>query len=252
MISRYYEIIAVLFTKELKVSYKHNILGYLWSIANPLAHAILFYFVFELVAKIQMENFALFLVTGLFPWQSISNSIVSAPGLLIGNRELIKKVAFPSVLINISSVLQIMFHYILSLPIIFVFVLLFNQQLSFWYILGIPILCVLHFLLCLSINVICSSLNVFFRDLERLAQVVVLFLFYFTPVVYSMDMVPDKYVYLINLNPISPMITSWRKLFLEHDINNQYLYFSIFWVLILCSFAYFIYKKLSWRFAESL
>ena len=249
---RYYEIVITLLQKDLKVSYKHNVLGYLWSIANPLAFGALFYFVFELVAKIQMENFALFLVTGLFPWQSISNSIVTAPGLLMGNRDLIKKVAFPNILINISSVLQTMFHYILSLPIIFVFCLLFNQQLSFWYLLGIPILCVLQFFLCLSINVICSSLNVFFRDMERLVQVAVIFLFYFTPIVYSIDMVPDKYVYLINLNPISPLITSWRKLFLEHDISNQYFYFSIFWVLVLSFFAYNIHKKLSWRFAESL
>ena len=251
-LSRYYEITSVLFQKEFTARYKRTVLGYLWSIANPIAHAVLFYFVFDLVAKIQIDKFPLFLVTGLFPWQFTSNTLATSAGAFIENKEIIKRVAFPRFLINISSILQNMFHFILSIPVILIFLMLYDYQLSFWYLLGIPVLCFLHSLLCFSFHIACSALNVFFRDLENLVRIALMFLFYLTPVVYTVDMVPEKYAYLINLNPMSPIIISWRKLFLEYDIHHQYLYFSILWILILGTASYLIYKKLAWRFAEGL
>ena len=249
--SRYYEIVVTLFQQELTVRYKKSILGYLWSIANPLAYAILFYFIFDSVVKLDVENYALFLITGLFPWQAISNVLTSSHDTYIENRNIIKKVSFPNYLINVSKVLQNSFHFVVSLPVIFVFAIIYNEF-SIWYLVHLPILIVLHFMLCLSLNIICSSINVFFRDFERLIQIGIIFLFYLTPIVYTLDMVPSKYQIFAKLNPVAGIVISFRRVFLDQELNHEFFYLSIGWIFILCYLAFRIYKKLSWRFPESL
>jgi len=112
------DLIIVLTQKELKVRYKNNVLGYLWSVANPLAFAFVFYIAFKTIMKIQMENFALFLIAGLFPWQWFANSISSTPTIFLSNASIIKKVNFPKNIIPLTIVLQDMIHFILSIPVI--------------------------------------------------------------------------------------------------------------------------------------
>ena len=79
------DIVIVLLQKDLKVRYKNSILGYLWSVAHPLAFAVVFYVAFKVIVKIPVENYALFLICGLFPWQWFANSVNAAPMIFLGN-----------------------------------------------------------------------------------------------------------------------------------------------------------------------
>ena len=78
------------------------------------------------------------------------------------------------------------------------------------------------------------------------------FLFYFTPVVYELEMFPEKFRHLIVLNPVAPIIICWRDLFLKGEINWHYLSFAAIWSVLAFIIAHLTYKKLSWRFAEIL
>ena len=115
------DIIIALTQKELKVRYKHHAFGYLWSIANPLAYALIYFLVFKLVMKVKVEDFPIFLISGLFPWQWMANSIGVGPMTFIGNASLIKKVNFPRNLLSLVVVIQDMIHYLVSIPIIIIF-----------------------------------------------------------------------------------------------------------------------------------
>ena len=117
----YIDLILVLTQKELKVRYKSSILGYLWSVAHPLAFAVVFYVAFKVIVKIPVENYALFLICGLFPWQWFANSVNAAPMIFLGNAPLIKKVNFPRNLIPFTLVLQDMVHFVLAIPVIILF-----------------------------------------------------------------------------------------------------------------------------------
>ena len=110
---RYRDLISELLRKELRVRYKHLSLGYLWSLANPLAYATLYYIVFAMIMKVKTPNYPVFLIVSLFPWQWLNNSILVGPMTFYGNAGLIKKSMFPRFLIPLVVVLQDLIHYVL-------------------------------------------------------------------------------------------------------------------------------------------
>jgi len=236
----------------MKVRYKSSFLGYIWSIANPLAFAFVFFIAFKVVMKIKMENYTLFLITGLFPWQWFSNSISLSPTIFLGNFSIIKKVNFPRNTIPAAIVLQDTIHFILSIPVIIFFMLIYHQFPSLSWLYGIPILLCIQFLMIYGISLMISSINLFFRDLERLVIIFMTFIFYFTPIIYPETMIPEKYKHLINFNPIAPLMISWRNLFLKGTLNSEAVIISLIYSTIAFILGYQIYKKLSWKFAEVL
>lgn len=251
-IQHYFDLITVLTQKEIKVRYKSSVFGYLWSIGHPLAFAFVFFIAFKVVMKIQMEDYALFLIAGLFPWQWFANSVNASPTIFLGNASIIKKVNFPRNIIPLTTVLQDMIHFVLSIPVIVLFIFIYHKSPSFSWLYGIPILLGIQFLMTYGISLIVSSINLFFRDLERLTFIFTTFLFYFTPIIYPETMIPEKYKTLINLNPLVPLMISWRNLFLNGEIELPHLATSLLYALLALALGYIIYRKLSWKFAEVL
>ncbi len=251
--SRYYrDLILVLTHKEIKVRYKNNVFGYLWSIGHPLAFAFVFFIAFKVVMKIQMEDYALFLIAGLFPWQWFSNSVNVSPMVFLGNASIIKKINFPRNIIPFTTVLQDMIHFVLSIPVIVLFLLLYYKLPSLTWLYGIPLLLGIQFLMTYGVSLMISSINLFFRDLERLTTISTTLLFYFTPIFYPETMVPERYKFLLNLNPLAPLIISWRNLFLHGQLEQASLAISLSYSILAFIIGYLIYKKLSWKFAEVL
>lgn len=249
---QYLDLIIVLTQKEIKVRYKNSILGYLWSICHPLAFAFVFFVAFKVVMRIQMEDYALFLIAGLFPWQWFANSVNASPMIFLSNSSIIKKVNFPRNIIPLTMVLQDMIHFLLAIPVIVLFMFIYHKSLSLSWLYGIPLLLILQFPMTYGVCLVISSINLFFRDLERMITLLIMLLFYFTPVIYSEAMIPKGYKHFIVLNPLAPLIISWRNLFLYGQLDWIQLIicagYSIFTLLI----GYLVYKKLSWRFAEVL
>ncbi len=251
-IQRYIDLIIVLTQKEMKVRYKSSFFGYLWSIGHPLAFAFVFFIAFKIVMKIQMENYALFLIAGLFPWQWFANSINASPMVILGNASLIKKVNFPRNIIPFTIVLQDMIHFILSIPVILLFTFIYHKSPSLSWLYGIPLLLSAQFLMTFGVSLMISSVNLFFRDLERLTSIFVTLLFYFTPVIYPETMIPEKYKSFINLNPLSPLMISWRNLFLNGTLEPVSLTVVFAYSIFAFMLGYMVYRKLSWKFAEVL
>jgi lipopolysaccharide transport system permease protein len=249
---RFIDLVVVLTQKELKVRYKSSLFGYLWSVAHPLAFAFVFFIAFKVVMKIQMEDYSLFLIAGMFPWQWFSNSVNVAPGMFLGNASIIKKVNFPRNIIPFTAVLQDMIHFILSIPVIIVFMLIYHRPLSLSWLYGIPLLLIIQFSLTYGVSLVVSSMNLFFRDLERLMSIATTLLFYFTPIIYAETMVPDKYRMILKLNPLSPLMTSWRNLFMYGTLDSSSLAISALYSCIALVIGQAVYKKLSWKFAEIL
>ncbi|MCX5803912.1 MAG: ABC transporter permease [Proteobacteria bacterium] len=251
-VQHYIDLVAILTEKEIKVRYKSSFFGYLWSVAHPLAFALVFFVAFKVVVKIQVEDYALFLIAGLFPWQWFANSVNAAPRIFLGNASIIKKVNFPRNIIPFTQVFQDMIHFILAIPVVVLFLFLYHKLPSFSWLYGIPVLLIIQFLMTYGICLMISSTNLFFRDLERLTIIFTTMLFYFTPVIYPEKMVPVKYKPLINLNPLAPLMISWRELFLNGTLSPLYLAVSFGYAILAFILGFLIYRKLSWKFAEVL
>ena len=246
------DLIIVLTQKELKVKYKNSFLGYLWSIGHPLAFAFVFFLAFKIVMRVEVEDYALFLIAGLFPWQWFSNSVNASALAFLGNASIIKKINFSRNLIPFTLVVQDMIHFLLAIPIIVLFLFIYNKSPWITWLYGIPILLAIQFTLTFGFSLIVSSTNLFFRDLERLIVIFTTLLFYFTPIIYPEKMIPAEYKSLINLNPLSPLMVNWRNLFLTGSLEASYLIISIGYAIVALAVGFWVYKKLSWKFAEVL
>lgn len=248
----YIDLITVLTLKEIKVRYKNSFFGYLWSILHPLAFALVFFIAFKVVMRIQVENYTLFLIAGLFPWQWFTNSVNVSPTVFLMNASIIKKVNFSRNIIPFTVILQDMIHFIMSIPVIVLFLFLYDKSPSLTWLYGLPILLGLQFFMTYGISLMLSSINLFFRDLERLTVIVTTLIFYFTPIIYPETMIPERYKDLIYLNPLALLAISWRNLFLNGRLEPTFLVISFGYSIFGFLLGYLVYKKLSWKFAEVL
>jgi len=246
------DIATVLLQKDLKVRYKSTFFGYLWSIGHPLAYALVFFVAFKVVMRIQIENYALFLISGLFPWQWLSNSMNASPAIFLSNWTIIKKINFPRNMLPFTLVLQDMVHFILSIPVIVLFLVYYGKHPSITWIYGIPLLLIMQFSMMYGLSLLISSINLFFRDLERLTIIGLTLLFYFTPVIYPETMIPEQFRPLLMINPFAYLMVNWRNLFLDGSIQPLFLGITAFYSSLILLMGHGVYKRLSWRFAEVL
>lgn len=248
----FFDLVMILTAKEIKVRYKNSFLGYLWSIAMPLCFACVYYVSFKVVMRIKMDNYALFLICGLFPWQWFANSINAAPMILLGNSSIIKKVRFPRATVCMAMVFNDGVHFLLSLPVIILFLILSGQHPTITWLYGLPILFIIEFGLTYGLVLLIASINLFFRDLERLVSVLVTLLFYFTPIIYAEDMIPPQYQAYIAMNPLAPLSIAWRDLFLHGTLDVANLCLALPWALGMFALGLWTFRRLSPRFAEVL
>ena len=248
----YVDLVLELTKKELKIRYKSSVLGYLWSVLNPLLLAFVFFTAFKLVMKVRVEDYVVFLISGLFAWQWIANSMQTSTVVLISNGSLIKKTVFPRALLPLSLVLNDAFHFIVSIPIIILFLIIYHKvgAMNFNWLYGIPILIILTFNITYGFTLIISSINVFFRDLERIIGLLIQLLFYLTPIIYSEQMIPKSLRWSLNLNPFSPLIISYRDLFLYGTFDWIDCLVALAYGLVILGIGNLVFIKLKNKFAE--
>jgi len=114
----YIELIYLLVQKELKIRYKKSYLGYIWGILNPITFALVYWLAFKFIMKINIENYSVYLLTGLFPWIWVSQSIIQGTACYISNSSLIKKINIPLLIFPICRELIGMINYIFSMPVL--------------------------------------------------------------------------------------------------------------------------------------
>lgn len=246
------DLVYILTLKEIKTRYKSSVFGYIWSLANPLAYALIFYFAFGIIFRFKVENYALFLICGLFPWQWLNNSITSSTRIFLQNASLIKKSIFPRYILQIANCLQDGFHFLMTIPVIFIFLLVHDVELSPVFLVGIPLLVTIQFIMVFGASLVMGTLNVFFRDIDYMTQILFQMLFYLTPILYPLSKVPEEYSGYILFNPFAPIVLAWKDLYLEGNLNEQYILLSVLYSFLTLGIGVFVYRKLSWKFAEAM
>lgn len=250
MYKNHIDLLLELTKKEIKIRYKNSYLGYLWSLANPLFMALIFYFIFKQVMRIDMENYSLFLVCGLFVWQFIVNSMSLGTMLFIGNAGLIKKVNFHRHFLAFATVLSESFNFVFSIPIIIGFMLYNDIYPSIIWLIGFPILYIITFIFLYGFALLLGSINLFFRDLERIIALFLMFAFYATPIMYPVKLIPEEYLFILDINPFASFVIMWREMFLNSVLDYSSILTASMYSLIFVTIGVYVYNKLKFKFAE--
>lgn len=239
--------------RELKLRYQDTVFGFLWSLIRPLLQGVVLFVVLRKFIRIEVEDYHLVLLAGLFPWTWFQTSLVIAVGSFSTNGALIKKVYFPRFVLPLATVLNNGVQYGLSIPVLVVLLLIEGSTPSWTWLIGIPYLLAVQALLIMGIVLFIASLNVYFRDLEHLTDVFVgLIWFYLTPVIYPLSIVPDKYHSWVLLNPMASLIEGWRDLFLYNSIPGLELWPALVFAVGVAALGSFSFRKMEGGFADAL
>lgn len=251
-IYNYRELLRTSVKKEIRGKYKGAWLGVLWSYLNPILMLMVYSFVFTNIMKIQIDNYSMFLFTALIPWTFFITSISQGSLSTVANGSLMKKVYFPREIIPISSVTANATNFLISSLIVVVSLLVSGVGLSV-YALFFPLILLLQYILILGITFITSSLTVYARDLEHIISVFLMALFYATPIVYSIDMIPEQYRFIMSLNPVAPIIQGYRDiLFYKKLPNFESLGIVTLISLVILFCGYLMFKRFERNFVEEL
>lgn len=233
---RYRELLKNLVRRELQVRYKNSKLGVVWSLANPLARALVVWAVFEYFVPLGVQNYSAYMLAAFFPWTFFLTGVLDAGESVSKQMALVKKVYFPRELLPLATTLANLRHFCLSLGILGVYlVYLYGRawvenvpgvpKLPPREILLLPVLVVMETLLIAGIALFLSALNVFFEDVKFLAAVFLDLLFYAVPIIYFLEQVASTQAIasetvrhlvhtLFLLNPVTVILASYRSFLL--------------------------------------
>lgn len=231
--------------------------GILWSIVQPLATVFVFWIVFSIGFKAKGPNdvpFVLYYMTAFLPWHFISEVLNASANTVIANRHLVKKMVFPTETLPIVEILVATVGHLILLA--FTILLLFIHGA----IPGLASLQIVYAYLCavvlsLGLGWLLSATNVFHRDISQSLATLLNFWFWMTPVVWSMDMIPEKWRPLMMLNPMLHVVESYRNALLyNRPVWADTHQFLIFWsiVFLLCAGGAYVFRRLKPEFADVL
>jgi ABC-type polysaccharide/polyol phosphate export permease len=251
-ILQYKELLINLTAKELKLKYKNSALGFLWSFLNPLLMLLVYTFAFKYVLKIKIDNFPIFLLAGLLPWTFFQASVQGSTNSIVANSNLIKKVHFPREIIPISIIASNLINFVIMFLVLIVALFSFEIRIGMT-ILFLPLVFALLAVFTIGIALALSSLNVLYRDVSHLIEVVFMIWFYITPIVYSIDLIPQNYRNLLLINPMSLVIESFRSIILHNNLPNAtYLLGLFIYDIIVLFIGTAIFRSIEKSFAEEI
>jgi lipopolysaccharide transport system permease protein len=247
------ELLYLLVIKELKVRYKSRFLGYLWALANPIAFAFVYWIAFKFIMRVEMPNYSLFLITGIFPWVWLSLGVTNGARSFIHNASLIKKSTLPRAILPLSCVVQEMVHFIFALPVIIAFLVFAGEQaLGAAWLWQIPLLVALQVAFVYPLALSAALANVYVRDIEYLVGIGFALLFFVTPMVYPITMVPEAYRHLFELNPLHALMESWRSVLLHNTLDGHAVAYTAAVTAGAAIAAWLLHRKLAPRVGEML
>jgi lipopolysaccharide transport system permease protein len=216
---RFRELLKNLVVKELRVRYKESTLGFFWSLFTPLLNTVIYTLVFSVVMRIDVPNYPIFLLSGLFAWTFTQTSIAAGCVSVVHNGSLVKKVYFPTEILPISIVFSNFVNFLLSLLVFLVFLLGSGVGIH-PSIISLPLIFLIQICFTLGVSFFVAVYTVYFRDIEHFIGVLLFAMFYVTPVIYPITKVPPKFQIYLQLNPLTPIIEAYQRVLYKGQFPN--------------------------------
>ena len=255
------ELVLILVQRNIKIRYKGSMLGFFWSLASPVFFILLYGAFLKLVAR----GFAFdlhVLVTGIIIWQFISLCASDALGAVVGNTNLVKKTAFPRIILPLATVLANLVNFLMSGAVLLIYLLIVKAPIHWSAMPWIPLIILTQAALCFGLASFISAANVFFRDTEHLMGHLIMAWFFMTPILYPLSLplgvIRSHFapwtLSLYFFNPMTGLITAYRRILLgaPAEVSGGWiaLSFAVAWLILAA--GVWVFQKAQPRFGDEL
>jgi len=250
---KYRYVIYAFVETNLKLRYRRSYLGFIWTVLAPILNFLVIGIIFNFIMQNRIENFFQYYFSGAVFFSLVSNVLNKSPFLMIQNEHFIKKIYVPKLVYILNTSIYEFTNFVLSFLALLILGLLFGVVhiqptiiLSF-----VPILLLLLFLV--GIGTVLCVLTVYFRDFMHITPVGVQALFFLTPVIYTPDMIPQKYQFLVTLNPFYYFLDAFRDLLVRGTIPSlEYFFILVMSTLASLAIGLYVIVKYSNRIVFKL
>lgn len=248
----YREMIYMLVKRELRGRYKGSVLGFFWTFLNPLLQLTVYTMVFSFIMRAGIENYHIFLFVALIPWIFLATSVQGGSTCILGQKSMVSKIYFPRQVLPIAHVTTCFVNMLLCFIVVFIVVALSIGLKGVLLIYLIPIM-LIEYLVALGLTFIVSAVTVYFRDMEHILGIVVMAWQFLTPVMYSIDMVPEEMRGVFVLNPMTSVISAYRAVLYYQTMPEAGTMLSALVMgVVSLIVGWFLFERLQRNFAEEL
>lgn len=274
---KYRELLISMVEREMKIRYKNSMLGFFWSLLNPLVTVLVMTLVFKNLLGKDMQNYSAYVLAAYLPFMFFQTSIMDSAQSVLIALPLVRKIYFPREILPLASIIGNFIHLVLALLVFFGYltvVYLMNPTMSPFQAttLLLPVIILINLMLALGLGLIVSALNTFYEDVKYITGVALYLMFFLCPimyfseeVMYSRALVARPTIYFIyHLNPVATLCTAYRKILLapqpvdigaKQKIASLPLDWTMLGITALTSFCillfgYWLFNRMKWKFVE--
>ena len=248
----YWDLLHVLVRRDLKVQYEGTLLGFGWTLLMPFLHLGIFYFLFKVILNSGTPRFTSYAFIGIISYTWFQSALSQAATSTSGNRDLALRPGFPVPLLPFIAVSSSMLHFVFTWPLILLIILFEGHRLPAA-ILAMPIVMAVQFLLCLGLGYLAAIVNIIFRDTKNIMDVLLRLFYFLSPVFYDPQLVPQRYRWLYDLNPMVTLLQAYRDIIL-HGVMPQMFALSVLalFSIVVAWIGLRVFQTQSYRFLEAL
>lgn len=249
----YREMVYSMVRRDLRGRYKKSALGFLWTFINPLCQIVIYTVVFSVIMRAGIEKFYLYLIVAMIPWIFFSSSLTGGSMSIVSQQDMVKKIYFPRLVLPISYVTSCFVNMLFCFVIIFLVIFVSGTGVSLVALLFLPITMLLEYFFALGLAMIVSACTVYVRDLEHILGVITMAWIYLTPIMYTMDFVPEKLRFVFYMNPMTYIVNLYRSVLYYKTIPSMLdLGVSFVVALVAMIVGMLVFDKLQRGFVEEL
>jgi lipopolysaccharide transport system permease protein len=212
---RYRELVRNLVLRDLRLKYRGSVLGFLWSLLNPVVMVGASTMAFKYILRVGQARYVFFVLVGVLAWSFFANATNMSTRSMLDSAGLLKSVRFPRAVLPVATVLFNVAQYLLTIVVLLPVVFLIYGPPPLWPMLAFPVVLALQVAFTVGVAMVLSVATVFFRDIRHLVEVSLSFLFWATPVLYSLGQVSGRLRTVIQFSPLSPFVVSYQRIFHE-------------------------------------
>jgi lipopolysaccharide transport system permease protein len=248
----YRDLLALLVRRDISVRYKQSAVGFGWILLQPLAMMVVFSIIFGRFARLPSDGipYPLFAMSALLPWLYFSKALVGSSDSLVSASHMIKKVYFPRLVIPLSRTLSGLVDFVITFLVLGV-MLLWYGFMPGWQVVFLPLIVLTAIMTALGLGLWLTALNVKYRDVGLIVPFLVQIWMYASPIAYSSSIVPERWRWLYDLNPMVGVIDGFRWALLGKEmprLDPLFTSFGLASLILVGGLAYF--RRMERSFAD--
>ena len=244
--------------REFQLKYKNSLLGALWTILNPLAMILVYTVIFTQVMQARLPGasdaatYSIYLCSGILTWNLFSEIVNRGQSVFIEKSNLIKKVSFPRLTLPLIVIINALVNFFIIFSLFLLFLIIVNKFPGFTFLGILPVLAI-QIAFAIGLGISLGVLNVFFRDVGQFFGIFLQFWFWFTPIIYVIDILPEVIQPIITWNPMTPLIQAYQDIFVHHTWPDwSSLIYPALLALFFCFLGFKLFRNHSAEMVDEL